>query len=580
MATTSNPPADLGRTRQSARFRLKASDFPRLSVLLNPALLVFSLCFFALHFVHLSADFPNFSRWMDWSKYTDEGWYGDAAIRHFLLGHWYVAGDFNPAVALPVWPAIEGILFSFTGVSLVAARALTVFVFGGILLASWHLLNGRLTAHPSASPLIAPSPWQSLAPSVAVLLLVTNPFCFVFTRLAILEPLLVLITLVALLAARRARPPHPGSSASRQGIFKLNRGVILSLGLLLPLLILTKTTGLFLVPSIAWILFASLGRRIRPFLQVGGAAAAIAFALWLAYFFLCVRPHYLVDYQYLFSANSYTRITCANFFSVISSTFQDGKWFGVPLFTCALASTLVVVLSWKRLRETPLVPSLLLWALGYTAFLAYHDNLQPRYYLVVAVPLILLIPVVFSDLLLPRLGGLSSRRTALALGSAGLAFIAIPDAFRCLSILRHPQYTLLSAARQVHDFIARDSRQHPAHNQLLLSISGSDISLMTGLHSICDDFGTSDLADRVKQYNPGWYAAWNLIEDDKMDALSSQFQVTRVASFPAMDDSDRNILVLYRLEPAGEEQEQPRRRRGRISRNRVGQQPSSSQLKH
>ena len=74
-----------------------------------------SVVFFALHFVHLTADFPNHSPWMDWSKYTDEGWYGDAAIRHYVSGHWYWKGDFNPAVALPVWPAIELLVFKFTG---------------------------------------------------------------------------------------------------------------------------------------------------------------------------------------------------------------------------------------------------------------------------------------------------------------------------------------------------------------------------------------------------------------------------------------------------------------------------------
>ena len=92
---------------------------------------------FSLHYVHLTADFPDHSPWMDWAKYTDEGWYGDAAIRHYQLGHWNVPGDFNPAAALPVWPALELVLFRFTGVSLAAARALSVTVFGlvsGLLL--------------------------------------------------------------------------------------------------------------------------------------------------------------------------------------------------------------------------------------------------------------------------------------------------------------------------------------------------------------------------------------------------------------------------------------------------------------
>src|SRR5580704_11646597 len=92
-------------------------------------LLAVAAVFLVLHFLHLNADFPNDSPWMDWAKYTDEGWYGDAAIRHYITGHWYWKGDFNPAVALPVWPALEWIVFRFSGVSVAAARALTVVVF-------------------------------------------------------------------------------------------------------------------------------------------------------------------------------------------------------------------------------------------------------------------------------------------------------------------------------------------------------------------------------------------------------------------------------------------------------------------
>ena len=97
-----------------------------------------------------------------------------------------------PAVALPVWPGLEFLLFKVTGVSLVAARALSVSVFGGILVASYLLLRrlGKGT---------------SLAAATAVALLAVSPFCFAFTRLAILEPLLVLLTLLAILATAGAR---------------------------------------------------------------------------------------------------------------------------------------------------------------------------------------------------------------------------------------------------------------------------------------------------------------------------------------------------------------------------------------
>src|SRR5271155_2727590 len=119
-------------------------------------LLLFASIFLAFHAAHLSADFPNHSPWMDWSKYTDEGWYGDGAIRHHQRGHWYVPGDFNPAAALPVWPLLEAVLFHFTGVRLSAARALTVGIFALILVSSSLLL--RRCQHLSRPSAEAKSP--------------------------------------------------------------------------------------------------------------------------------------------------------------------------------------------------------------------------------------------------------------------------------------------------------------------------------------------------------------------------------------------------------------------------------------
>jgi hypothetical protein len=528
-------------------------------------LLSAAVVFFALHFVHLAADFPNFSPWMDWSKYTDEGWYGDAAIRHFQLGHWYVPGDFNPAVALPVWPILEALLFHFTGVSLIAARALSVSVFGGILIASWFLIARSAV----------PRRRISVAASAAVLLLAVSPFCFVFTRLAILEPPLVLVTLLALLSAQSAKPPAAPHTFQS---LKLNALPILALGLLVPVMVLTKTTGLFLIPAVAWMLFGTLGCRFLPFLRVAIPSAVLAMVLWLAYFLFLVRPHFLQDYRYLFSANAYTGISRQNFFSVLWYTLHGGSWIGEPLFLAACGATILAALSPHRLRTSPTIPALLLWAIGYAAFLAYHNNLQPRYYFVIAVPLTLLIPIAFRDLILPRLRSRRAATIAALLAAALLAAIAIPEAVTTLDFIRHPQYTLLNAARKIRDFIAQQDRKDPAHNSLVLSISGSDLSLMTGLHSICDDFGTAELSDRVKLYKPGWYAAWNLIEDDKMDALTPGFHVERVATFPAMDDQDRNLLVLYRLDPSTTPTGHSRpRRRTRI---KVGQQPSPEQLEH
>ena len=535
-------------------------------------LLLVTAIFLILHAFHLNADFPNYSPWMDWAKYTDEGWYGDGAIRHFLRGHWYVPGDFNPAAALPVWPLLEAAVFRFTGVNLTAARALTVAIFGLVLLASyllvrrWQLLSsGKKTE-------------TSLAPAIAVLLLAVSPFCYVFTRMAILEPLLVLFTLLALLAASYASPPEQGISRTTFRTRLSATLPILALGLLFPLMILTKTTAIFVFPAIAWLLWARAGYRIRPFLRLSLPPVALAAVIWLGYYLLVVRPHFLPDFHYLFDANSYTGLTPSNILFVLAKTIADGLWIGNILYPLAILAVISVFLLRPRLLRNPLIPALILWAASYAAFLAYHNNIQPRYYLVIAIPLTLLIPIVFSNLWTstPRDRTYNEawlHHLAITSIVGVLAALIVTDARQTLQYVRTPDYAFTSAAGQIRQIISAD----PTHNTLILSISGSQLSLMTGLPSICDDFGTMDLPVRVKAYRPGWYIAWNQVEDDKMDALTPMYHLQRIAAFPAFDDPERNLLILYRLDPATPS-EPPRGRRKRniprLLRTSFGQQLS------
>ncbi len=564
---------------------------PTLARALRAFLLVVAAVFFALHFLHLTADFPNHSPWVDWSKYTDEGWYGDAAIRHYLFGHWYFKGDFNPAVALPVWPAIEWIAFRFTGVSPTAARALTLCVFAVTLVGFYRLI--ALYTRPRT---LHSGP--SLAAPIAVMLLCVSPFFYVFERMAILEPLLVALTVLALLAASHLHPwdsrhaitlssrPNPGPAEGEvesPAFFLFAARILpaLALGFILPAMILTKTTAVFLVPAIGYMVWARAGYRLRPAIKLSIVPAVMAIVLWLAYLLFFVRPHYLEDYRYLFSANAYTGIELGPYATVILNTISDGLWMGhvlYPLFFVALA----LALFWKpHIFSNPLVPSLLLWTGGYFAFLAYHNNLQPRYYLVAAAPITVLVALAIDNFRRPAEGQHATRTfrvISTTIATLVVLAIAVPDAILQLDFVLHPDYTFEGAANAIKRIILAD----PTHSHLVLSISGSDLTLMTGLPSIDDDFGTMELVDRVAAYHPGWYVAWNELDDDKMDALTPLYHVERVAAFPAMDDPDRNLLILYRLDPTVQTPEirthKPRTPKPLIT--KLGQQPSTEQLEH
>lgn len=482
--------------------------------------------FAVLHALNLRADFPNHSPWIDdWAKYTDEGWYGNAAIRAHLFGSWYLKGDFNPAVAVPVWPFLEWLLFFVTGVTVQAARGLAIAFFFANLLLSYLLLRAR-----------GPR-WIAL---LAVTFLVTSPFLYCFSRLAILEPMLTAFTLAALnLAVRLPRFRRPLTAS-------------LWIGLLFTLMMLTKTTAVFLLPALAWAILLPLWRErkmaMRCMLAAGGAFAA-SFGLWMA---LVVRFGVFADYKYLFVVNKYVKP--ANFYWPLLSlwwSFHGGLWIDrilVPLaglvFVGAVLSATVLARrsGWGRAFLLDPVVGTSVWAVaGYILFMTYQNHPQPRYFAVVAF-FCFFVAALGIDALLRQRGWL--RR--LGWFAVGLASAAVGiNAMWTLNFAAHPEYTLVEAAGRLTHYIDT----HPNGKRLLLSISGDEITLVTHLPTICDDFGTQDLPGKLAVYQPGWYATWNDLDPGTLEDIHTHYSLEQVATFRAFDDPDRNLLVLFKLHP-------------------------------
>jgi hypothetical protein len=136
-------------------------------------------------------------------------------------------------------------------------------------------------------------------------------------------------------------------------------------------------------------------------------------------------------------------------------------------------------------------------------------------------------------------------------GVVGLAAMAAAiNGAWTLNYAAHPEYTFVNAAERLTHFIDT----HPNGKRLLVSISGDQITLVTHLPTLCDDFGTPtrsmpDLVSKLAYYQPGWYATWNDLDPGTIEDLHSRFSLEQVASFRAFDDSDRNILVLFKLHP-------------------------------
>jgi hypothetical protein len=496
------------------------------------AWILFIAAFALVHFMHLSADFPNHTPWfMDWAKYTDEGWYGNAAIRAHLFGNWYMTGDFNPAPAVPVWPFLEWLLFFFTGVSLVAARALTVGFFVINLVLSYLLLRVRGAR------------WMAL---LALTLIVTSPFLYAFSRLAILEPMLTAFLLAALnLAIRLPRLKRPIAAS-------------IGIGLLFTLMLLSKTSAAFLLPALGWAIAASFGKGTKWWMPrreaircavAAGLSAAVSFGLWMAF---VIASGLLTDYRYLFFINKYIKPR-ELYWPLVSLwwSFHGGLWIDHVLIPLAGVVFLIAVAAWRtewarKLFADPVFGSSVLAAAGYILFMTYQNHPQPRYFTVVGVFSIFVLAQ-GVEALMEAASGPGVRIPGFAGGAAlGVAVVAAAaNAFTTLTWATHPEYTWVNAARNLTRYVD----EHPNSKRLVVSISGDEMTLITHLPTMCDDFGTMDFSDRLGKYQPGWWAGWNSLDPGTLEDLHTHYSLEQVASFPAFDDPDRNVLVLFKLHP-------------------------------
>jgi len=472
-------------------------------------MLAVSAVFLVAGFVHLRADFPNGSPWADWAKMTDEGWYGSAAIQHFVMGRWYLPGSFNPAVAMPVWPAMLGGWFTMTGVSMLWARVLTMLVYAASL---WLLYA---VVRRAAGGTVA---------ALAVLMTAANPFCYAFDRLAVLEPVTVFWMMLALWLA--------GRTGARQ------YGRLVGLGVVICLLVLTKPTGIALVPAVLYMLWAGWGwpRRVVDWLGPMAVVVAVAAGLWLAYFVGVVRPHYLADYRLLFSINDY-RVHLSILPRMAWVTLADGQWVQPVLFPVAVVVVLLSAVRLRGLCRTPLFGASVIAALCHLAYIGYHTNFQPRYYLVLAMPMAVVVALGLAAAW-ERRGGWGRFGLAVAM----LATLVWMGA-RTLVYALHPEYSYLTAAQSIATVVRAEGGPQP----LLLSDSGADITLFTGLPAIDEGYTTEGLDALLERYHPGWYAAWPGWEDAAIRQMGARYRLDEVARYRIFDDPKRQTLVLYKL---------------------------------
>ncbi len=402
--------------------------------------------------------------------------------------------------------------FSIAGVGMLQARLLAVLLYGVSLVLMVKLLREEQCG------------WLTCA--AAALLMSANPFCYVFDRMALLEPASVFWWVLGLWIAGRA---------AAGGWWRA-----VATGLAIVALVWTKTTAIVLVVSILYFLYARAREQGRSWVRAEVTAITTAVVAWCVYFFAWVRPSYLRDFMFVFAINNYrSHLTILP--EMLRQMLVSGLGINSVLFPAGLTVVMVAVIWMRSLWRKPLFTAAILAATVDLAFIVSRGNFQPRYFLIVAMPLVIVVVMGAEEFW--RRG---MTRVVLA-GGVVLLATALTMTVKTVGYVLHPVYTQRDMAMAVAQRMRADGSVDP----VLFGGAADDISLFTGVRGISfyEPYGLQPLLER---YQPGWMGAWLDWEQDYPRQVSPQYELQQVATFRVYEDQPlHQVFVLYRMMPRG-----------------------------
>ena len=432
-------------------------------------LIVVIALFSGLRLVNLEADFPpGLTR--SGVLYMDEGWYSNAAVNFRISGEWYVEGDFNPSVNMPIGQLLQTVMFSIRGMSLASAR-LTVALFSLLLVALVYLLTKRYTDMTTSLLIVS--------------LLSLNFMFFAYSRLAILEIIMMSFIVLSLFIV--------SSTRVRSNVF----AVVIS-SLVLAIAALTKSTALSVLPILMY-LSSLRGEDLKKGILLAGISVAVFAAIFATYtlFVFYAFPDDFSHYREINFSSRSSKGVLAVAKSGIRG-FLQSRCVGTIIYPVSMLSSLLLFLRSRDFRKNVLVRLSLLWIflhLGLLSTISYHP---PRYFLPLAIPVVILFAVALKSL--PAYLG---KRVAFSAQLVIVLCFTILSGSRILEYVSNPSNTFVNMVREVERIISSD--RETSQDAMLIGHFANTISLETGIRSINSSLGTRDLEWKMEKYRPDYY---------------------------------------------------------------------------
>jgi len=446
-----------------------------------PALIVLTAALIVLRYFHLHADFPlGINRSGD--LFNDEGWYANAAVRHFVYGQWYLSGDFNPIVSMPVGQLAHRLLFGVFGLGFATARLSSAIAFSAVIVLSGLLVRRHY------------GPWAG----VLTALIIASYFPgFAFSRLALLESLGMGFAVASLYVADLGRDRNPLVH-------------LIAAALLLVTAALAKSTMIFAVPVLAYIAWLNAeGARNRILYPL----LSLAITLTLIGGYQLITAHMFTADDALFKAtNLGDRQVSGVLGWLVNIPRKLGRmyWFGGYAFcigSVLIAAATVLSASFRRSR---LVHVLFGYGAVYFALQTVVWYGPARYFLPFIVPMAGLTAIACVELTRwfsesPRFGRLAPLPAAL------IAVIVLAGTVHIVTYMTNLKYSFHRMAAGVSEIIRQ--RGGTASDTIIFGNLADTTAIEAGFRAMNTTLSTLPLTERLEKYHPPYVL---LHVDDKL----------------------------------------------------------------
>ncbi len=488
-------------------------------VLVSPPVIVIAMVLMGLaglRLLFLSADFPSGLDTYGMT-YTDEGWWSRNAIALVRDGQWYIDDGYNTVFNLPVLPMLQAAWFKLFGISLTAARSLSVLCT--------LIISALLYA-------IARCEIKSGLAWIAPFIVLSSYPIFVYSRLALLEMPMLMLILTSVWLALSARSDRP----------KWQPVKILSSAVCLAIAVLTKTTALFALPVLVALVALQPGSRKQK--VINALSWLLAFALPVGLFvWFSSQGENALSYQHFAGYNVSGKVHQGTS-SILKGPLRVIKY-SLELFPILLVGLgLAIATLWraKRYRASPVFQTAVLWSLAMLAAFSLSNYAAPRYFVVWIVPAALAIPLAIEYFLNQQSWHKPFLLSVFILSTAvNLAHIAW--------YISTPEFTFLNMAENVEATI----EANPNHSPIVMGHFADTIALAENLEAINDKMGFRDLDYRIQTFNPGYYVSTGPVEPDILPTLESHYRLDLLEKFDVYDNYDFGQPVFfYQLTPKAE----------------------------